>query len=89
MFKGKHPAGAAKADFDVINDQEDVVAIAQCPQFGHEIGRRHDIAAVGLDSFDKNGRDIFRRADGRKEIVFEVVEALIDEVVAEPPKGGR
>src|SRR4051794_15537631 len=57
MLAGPHPAGSAESRLDLVEYEDDAVAVAQLAQPLEEAVRRDDDAAVALDGLDDDRRD--------------------------------
>ena len=87
VLEGEHPPRAAESDLDLVDREQDAVAIAEGPQLRHEVGRRHDVAAVALHRFDEDGGDVPRLADRAEQVVLQVVQALVGEILRRAEEG--
>src|SRR5215210_4155292 len=58
----KHLARAGKPDLDLVDREQDAVAIAESPQLRHEVGGWDHVAAVALHRFDEDGGHVPRLA---------------------------
>ena len=52
-------AGAAEAGLHLVGDHNDAVLVADRAQSAHELGRRHDEAALALDRLEHDRRHLF------------------------------
>ena len=87
MLEGEHPSRAGETDLDLVDREQDSVAIAEGPQLRHEIGRWHDIPAVTLHRFDEDGGDVPRLAYRPEQVVLQLVQALVGQVVSATEEG--
>jgi hypothetical protein len=83
----KHPSRAGESDFDLIDREQDAVAIAEGPQLRHEVRRWHDITAVTLHRFHEDGRNVTRLANRAEQVVLQVVQTLVGEILRRAEEG--
>src|SRR5215213_10192957 len=59
----EHPARTGKSNLDLIDREQDAVAIAEGPQLRHEVGWWDYVTAIALHRFDEDGGDVARLAN--------------------------
>ena len=62
---GEQPAGPAHAGLHLVEDQQQVVLVAQPPQLLEEVALGRADAALALDRLDQDGRGLARRSPPR------------------------
>lgn len=60
MLGGEHPAGAAEAGGDLVQDQQRPMTAAKVVNAAHERGLRHECAEVTDHWLEDHGRDVDR-----------------------------
>src|SRR5579863_3158804 len=63
--------GAPDSALDLVDHQQDAVAIADAAQFLHEDGRSDNVSTFALHRFDEDCRYFFRGKRGLEELVFD------------------
>src|SRR5580704_913680 len=64
-------AGASDAALDLVDDQQDAVAIADAAQFLHEDGGSDYVSAFALHRFDEDRGYFLGRERGLEQLVFD------------------
>ena len=65
VLEGEHLARAPEPGLDLIEDEQDVVLVAEASEASQKAGRRHDDAGLALDRLDQNGDGVL--GDGALE----------------------
>ena len=75
MFHGEHLAGPPHARLHFVGNIKDAVLVGDVKKLLMEFRRRHDIAPLPLDGFDKDGGNLLRGNSGAKKRVLDPVHA--------------